>query len=204
MNRHGKRALLAAGLIAGAAAMTGCTAQTMPAATPTPQVDQQETAQPAQASPQAEASPEAGDESPVPIGLSAGGKELETDAIREQGRLLLPLVETAEALGYDADSESLEEETQTKRTISLTREESRITVAWVVSDNTARQITWQRDGLLVPVDPYLTTIGDVVYVPAAFFEEAVGATIAEKGGQITVTTPEPRDTPPMQEETPQA
>ena len=74
----------------------------------------------------------------------------------------------------------------------------------MVSDNTARQITWQRDGLLVPVDPYLTTIGDVVYVPAAFFEEAVGATIAEKGGQITVTTPEPRDTPPMQEETPQA
>lgn len=203
MNRHGKRALLAAGLIAGAAAMTGCTAQTMPAATPTPQVDQQETAQPAQASPQAEASPEAGDESPVPIGLSAGGKELETDAIREQGRLLLPLVGTAEALGYEADSESLEEETQTKRTISLTRDDSRITVAWVVSDNTARQITWQRDGMLVPVDPYLTTIGDVVYVPAAFFEEAMGAVIAEKDGRVAVTTPEPQETPPMQEETPQ-
>ena len=204
MNRHGKRALLAAGLIAGAAAMTGCTAQTTPAATPTPQVDQQETAQPAQESPQANASPEAGDESPVPIALSAGGKKLEADAVGEQGRLLLPLVETAEALGYDADSESLEEETQTKRTISLTREESRITVAWVVSDNTARQITWQRDGLLVPVDPYLTTIEDVVYVPAAFFEEAVEAKIVEKDGRVTVTTPEPADTPPMQEETPQA
>ena len=204
MNGHGKRALLAAGLIAGAAAMTGCTAQTTPAATPTPQVDQQETAQPAQESPQANASTEAGDESPVPIGLSAGGKKLEADAVREQGRLLLPLVETAEALGYDADSESLEEETETKRTISLTREDSRITVAWVVSDNTARQITWQRDGLLVPVDSYLTTIEDVVYVPAAFFEEAVEAKIVEKDGRVTVTTPEPADTPPMQEETPQA
>ena len=44
MNR--KKALLAAGLITGAAMMTGCTASTMPAATATPQTAQQETAQP--------------------------------------------------------------------------------------------------------------------------------------------------------------
>ena len=205
MTKRGKRALLAAGILAGAAAMTGCTAQTTPAATSTPPTNQQETAGPMQtaeasASPEASPSPEGGDESPAPLGLTAGGQGVEADAVAEGDRLLLPLAETAEALGWKAESESLEEETQTRRTVTLTREDSRITVSWVVSDNTARQITWQKDGLLVPVDTYLTTIGDVVYVPAAFFEEAMGVGIKREGESVSISTPEPKETPEKEEQ----
>lgn len=204
--KRSKKALLAAGLLAGAAAMTGCTSATTPVTTPTPQAAQKETAQPqntqeAAASPESGATPEAGaEESPVPIRLTAGGQSVEAGAIQEQDMLLLPLVETAEALGWKARSEAVEEETQTRRTVALEREESRITVEWTVSDNTARQITWQRDGLLVPVDTRITTLGERVYVPAAFFEEAMDAQIARGDGEIEVATPEPRDTPPKAEQ----
>lgn len=194
MTRHGRRALLAAGLIAGAAAMTGCTAQTAPAATATPPTNQQETASPTQAA-EASPSPEGGEESPIPLGLTADGEGVEADAIAEGDRLLLPLAQIAEALGWQAKSESLEEETETRRSVTLTREDSRITVSWTVSDNTARQITWQKDGLLVPVDTYLTTIGDVVYVPAAFFEEAMDVRVVREGDSVRVSAPESRATP---------
>lgn len=199
MTKHGKRALLAAGILAGAAAMTGCTAQTTPAATSTPPTNQQETAGPTQSA-QASPSPEGGEESPVPLGLTADGQGVEADAVAEGDRLLLPLAETAEALGWKAGSESIEEETQTRRSVTLTRDDSRITVSWVVSDNTARQITWQKDGLLVPVDTYLTTIGDVVYVPAAFFEEAMGVGITHEGESVSISTPEPKETPEKEEQ----
>lgn len=199
MTRHGKSALLAAGILAGAAAMTGCTAQTTPTATATPPTSQQETASPEQTA-QASPSPEGGEESPVPLGLTADGQGVEADAVAEGDRLLLPLVQTAEALGWKAESESLEEETQTRRSVTLTRDDSRITVSWVVSDNTARQITWQKDGLLVPVDTYLTTMGDVVYVPAAFFEEAMGVRVARGDGSVTISTPEPEETPETEEQ----
>ena len=120
---------------------------------------------------------------------------MEADAIAEGDRLLLPLAQTAEALGWQAKSESLEEETETRRSVTLTREDSRITVSWTVSDNTARQITWQKDGLLVPVDTYLTTIGDVVYVPAAFFEKAMDVRVVREGDSVRVSAPESRATP---------
>ena len=199
MTKHGKRALLAAGILAGAAAMTGCTAQTTPAATATPPTNQQETASPTQSA-QASPSPEGGEESPVPLGLTADGHGVEADAVEEGDRLLLPLAETAEALGWRAESESLEEETEIRRSVTLTREDSRITVSWVVSDNTARQITWQKDGLLVPVDTYLTTIGEVVYVPAAFFEEAMGVRVTREEESVSLSTPEPKETPDTQEQ----
>ena len=199
MTRYGKRALLAAGILAGAAAMAGCTAQTTPAATATPPTNQQETASPEQTA-QASPSPEGGEESPVPLGLTADGQGVEADAVAEGDRLLLPLVQTAEALGWKAESESLEEETQIRRSVTLTPDDSRITVSWVVSDNTARQITWQKDGLLVPVDTDLTTIGDVVYVPAAFFEEAMGVRVTRGDGSVTISTPEPQETPETQEQ----
>ena len=199
MTRHGKRALLAAGLLAGAAAMTGCAMQTTPAATTTPPTNQQETASPTQTA-EASPSPEGGDESPGPLALTAGGEAVKADAVAEGDRLLLPLAETAEALGWKAQSESLEEDNETRRTVTLTREDSRITVAWVVSDNTARQITWQKDGLLVPVDAYVTTIGDVVYVPAAFFEEAMGVSVTRTGKGVSVATPAPKDTPETEEQ----
>ena len=112
--------------------------------------------------------------------------------------LLLPLVETAQALGWEARSESQEEESLTRRSGELTREESRITVTWTVSDNTARQITWQKDGLLIPVDTYLTTFADRVYVPAAFVETAMRVTVDAQQDTALVMTPEPQQTPETQ------
>ena len=198
MNR--KKALLAAGLITGAAMMTGCTASTMPAATATPQTAQQETAQPEASASPMETANAGGEETPGPIALRVDGEALDAAAMREGDRLLLPLVETAEALGWSARSESKEEESLTRRSVELTQGESRITVTWVVSDNTARQITWQKDGLLIPVDTELTTYADRVYVPAAFFETAVRATVTSGDGGVSVSTPAPQQTPDTQNE----
>lgn len=196
--RNTKKALLAAGLVAGAAALTGCTASTTPVTTPTPQAAQQVTAQPTDA---AETTPEpAGEETPAPIELLVDGKEVDMPAEKERGSLLLPLEATAEALGWKADSQQTEEETQTRRVVTLDREDSRITVTWTVSDNTTKGITWQKDGLLIPVDTRITTMDGVVYVPAAFFEEAMGVTIKEDEAGVSVATPRPKETPPTQED----
>mgnify|MGYP002562711821 CR=1 FL=1 len=133
--------------------------------------------------------------------IQIDGKAIEPAAMEENGRLMLPLVETGEALGWTAKSEALSEETQTRRSVALTKGDSRITVTWLVSDNTASAITWQKDGLLIPVDTRLTTLGDVVYVPAAFFEEAVGARVARKDGAVEVLPPESAATPETQPQT---
>ena len=204
--RVNKKAILAAGLIVGAAAMTGCTASTTPAATPTPQAAQQETAAPATAepttaAPAADATMEpAAEETTAPIGLLVDGKEVSVGAAMEQGKLLLPLSQTAEALGWDTDSQQTEGENQTKRVVTLERDGSRITVSWTVSDNTAKGITWQKDGLLIPVDTRITTMDGVVYVPAAFFEEAMDVTITETKTGIAVATPKPMETPQTRED----
>ena len=209
-----KKALLAAGMIAGLAALTGCTAAAKPVTTPTPKAMQQQTAQPATAQPataqpEASASPEAAigleeapdaDESPAPLRLTVDGKETDVGAIEEHGELLLPLEETAEKLGWKANSEQTGEETQTKRVVTLEKEDSRITVSWTVSDNTAKNISWQKDGLLIPVDARLTTMGDTVYVPAAFFETAMDVSIAQSQTNVMVSTPKPADTPKLEED----
>ena len=200
--KRSKKALLAASLIAGAAAMTGCSMRT--AAAPTAEPAQQMTAEPTTAEPTAQPEttqePASAEDTPAPIALLAGGKEVTVGAAREDGMLLLPLTQTAEALGWAADSQQLEEETQIKRTVTLRRDESQITVNWAVSDNTARQITWQKDGLLIPVDTMITTIGSEVYVPAAFFEEAMQAVVTEGDDEVSVTTPEPSATPETAEQ----
>ena len=174
--RNTRKALLAAGLIAGAAALTGCTANTAPVNTPTPQAAQQATAEPATAQPSAAATMEAtaepaGEETPAPLALLVDGKEVAVNAAKEQGSLLLPLEATAEALGWKADSQQTEEETQVRRVVTLEKEGSRITVSWTVSDNTTRSITWQKDGLLIPVDTRITTMDGVVYVPSVGQEQ---------------------------------
>ena len=205
--RVNKKAMLAAGLIAGAAAMTGCTANTTPVATPTPQAAQQATAAPVTAEPTAAATDAgaatepAAEETTAPIALLVDGKEVSVGAAMEQGKLLLPLLQTAEALGWYADSQQTEGETQTKRVVTLEREDSRITVSWTVSDNTAKSITWQKDGLLIPVDARLTTLGGVVYVPAAFFEEAMDASVSRTQEGVSVRPPQPRQTAPTKEQT---
>ena len=205
--KRSKKAMLAAGLLAGAAAMTGCTSNTNAVATPTPVTNEQMTADPAADQPGAETSgtettqdAEAGtDGADAPIALRVDGQEAAMGALTEKGTLLLPLVETGELLGWEVDEQSAQEETQTRRSVSLTREGSRITVAWVVSDNTIRQITWQRDGLLVPVDTMLTSAGDdVIYAPAAFFEEAMGAMVSRVEGGVEVDPPKPKQTPETQ------
>ena len=193
MKRRNK-AILAAGLLAGACALTGCASGGSSQPTPSPDVAQQQSAEP---SPETSAEPA----EDVPIPLFIDGKEAENAAIEENGALLLPLIETGEALGWQSKSEELTEETQTRRSIALTKEESKISVTWLVSDNTASAITWQKDGLLIPVDTRLTTLGDVVYVPAAFFEEAVGAKVARKDGTVEVLPPESAATPETQPQT---
>lgn len=209
--RVNRKAMLAAGLLAGAAAMTGCTAAITPAATPTPKAAQQATAQPATAQPEASASPEAaegamedemkaGEETPAPLSLIVQGEKLGAQAIEEDGRLLLPIEETAQALGYKASRETAQEENGEKRTITLDKDDSRITVSWSVSDNTVKGISWQKDGLLIPVDTQLKTVEDIVYAPAAFFEEAMDARIKKADGEVVVTLPEPAETPAAQEQ----
>ena len=194
-----KKAILAAGMLMGAAALTGCAAGTpSTSSTSTPQTAQQQTAE---ATPQTSPSVEKTDEeTPAPIHLRVEDRDIDIGALEEEGRLFLPLAETGEALGWKAESESMEDESRTRRSISLTKEDSRITVTWLVSDNTTSQITWQKDGLLVPVDPALTTLHDVVYVPAAFFEEAAGVSVSRTAEGIDVQPPASKDTPPMKAE----
>ena len=206
--KRSKKAMLAAGLLIGAAAMTGCASGTSGAASPTPATNEQATAEPASDQPGADQpgtdqsetdadGAQSGED--APLALRVDGKEAAAGALEERGRLLLPLKETGELLGWTASEESAQEETQTRRSISLAREDSRITVAWVVSDNTIRQITWQRDGLLVPVDAYLTSAGDdVIYAPAAFFEEAMQVRVSRVEDGVEVSAPEPKQTPPTQ------
>ena len=195
-----EKVILAAGMLMGAAALTGCAAGTPSASSaPTSQTAQQQTAEPTpHTSPGMEAADE---ETPAPIRLRVEDRDVDVGALEEDGRLFLPLAETGEALGWKAESESMEEESRTRRSISLTKEDSRITVTWLVSDNTASAITWQKDGLLIPVDTRLTTLGDVVYVPAAFFEEAVGAKVLRKDGAVEVLPPESAATPETQPQT---
>lgn len=204
--KRNKKAILAAGLLSGAAALTGCTANTTPVTTPTPQPAQQETVAPPTAEPAAQAStaPDdqmeaGGEETPGPIRLRVDGQEADISAIEEQDMLLLPLMETAALLEWKASSESLEEEAKIRRTITLEKEESKITVTWISSDNTASQITWQRDGLLIPVNPYITTMDDVVYVPVSFFEEALDVSVQQGQDAIDLQTKAPADTPQMSE-----
>lgn len=194
-----KKVILAAGMLMGAAALTGCAARTpSTSSTSTPQTAQQQTAE---ATPQTSPSMETTDEeTPAPIHLRVEDRDMDIGALEEEGRLFLPLAETGEALGWKAESESMEDESRTRRSISLTKEDSRITVTWLVSDNTTSQITWQKDGLLVPVDPALTTLHDVVYVPAAFFEEAAGVSVSRTAEGIDVQPPASKDTPPMKAE----
>ena len=194
-----KKVILAAGMLMGAAALTGCAAGTpSTSSTSTPQTAQQQTAE---ATPQTSPSVETTDEeTPAPIRLRVEDRDIDIGALEEEGRLFLPSEETGEALGWKAESESMEDESRTRRSISLTKEDSRITVTWLVSDNTISQITWQKDGLLVPVDPALTTLHDVVYVPAAFFEEAAGVSVSRTAEGIDVQPPASKDTPPMKAE----
>lgn len=209
-----KKALLAAGLIAGAAALTGCSAAMAPVATPTPPV-QKITAQPADAQPetaqqaeneetngqqnQSESDTVASDGEGTPelLALRVQGETVSAGAFKENGLLMLPLAETAQAFGWEAESEETGEQPQLKRVITLKQEDSRITVSFTVSDNTIKGITWQKDGLLIPVNTKLTTLDDVVYVPSAFFEEAMNAVVAEDEDGVSVHANKPEDTPEM-------
>ena len=46
----------------------------------------------------------------------------------------------------------------------------------------------------------MTTLHDVVYVPAAFFEEAAGVSVSRTAEGIDVQPPASKDTPPMKAE----
>ena len=99
MKRRNK-AILAAGLLAGACALTGCASGGSSQPKPSPDVAQQQSAEP---SPETSAEPA----EDVPIPLFVDGKEADSAAIEENGMMLLPLIETGEALGWTAESEEL-------------------------------------------------------------------------------------------------
>ena len=77
----------------------------------------------------------------------------------------------------------------------MEKDGSRISVTWTVSDNTARQIVWQKDGLLIPVDTSITTMEDVVYVPAAFFETAMDVRVSRDENAVRIALPQEKATP---------
>lgn len=184
-----KKMWLAVGLMAGAAALTGCAANTRSVVTPTPAAAQKATAEPASPSPEADSKEQL-------LSLTVDGEELDAQAVMERDDLLLPLEATAEALGWKADSQEAQEETQTRRNVTLEKEDSRITVSWTVSDNTAKNVSWQKDGLLIPVDARVTTLEEAVYVPSAFFEEAMDVTVTAGNAGVLVKRREPASTPP--------
>lgn len=184
-----KKMWLAVGLMAGAAALTGCAANTRSVVTPTPAAAQKATAEPASPSPEADSKEQL-------LSLAVDGEELDAQAVMERDDLLLPLEATAEALGWKADSQEAQEETQTRRNVTLEKEDSRITVSWTVSDNTAKNVSWQKDGLLIPVDARVTTLEEAVYVPSAFFEEAMDVTVTAGDAGVSVKRREPASTPP--------
>ena len=189
-----RKTMLAAVLMAGAAMMTGCTADVKPAVTNTPEAMQQQTSQPAEAQP--DTSPDAGmeEEETRQLTLRIDGKEADENAVKENEKLLLPLEATGKALGFAVSSKENEGKTENSREIVLKKDDSRITVSYEVSDNTIRRISWQKDGLLIPVDTAIRTFDGVVYVPAAFFEEAAGVRISEGESRVEVSSPEPMDT----------
>ena len=123
--KRSNKAVLAAGMLAGVCMLTGCASGGSAQPTPSPDVAQQQSAEP---------SPEASEEpaEEAPLSLTVDGKTVEPAAMEENGRLMLPLVETGEALGWTAKSEALSEETQTRRSVALTKGDSRITVTWLV------------------------------------------------------------------------
>lgn len=197
-----RKGRMTAGLLAGLLALSGCSALEAPAATPTPEAAQKATAQPTADAPKEETAQKT-------LTLMIEGEEIKTPAMEEADMVLLPLIETAQVLGWAAEEEAREEvgdaeETQTKRSVVLSKGESRISVAWTVSDNTARKITWQKDGLLIPVNTKITTLNGVVYVPAAFFEEAMGVKVSRTMEGIDVLLPEEKATPKTQEQTGQS
>ena len=111
--KRSNKAMLAAGMLAGVCMLTGCASGGSAQPTPSPDVAQQQSAEP---------SPEASEEpaEEAPLSLTVDGKAVEPAAMEENGRLMLPLVETGEALGWTAKSEALSEETQTRRSVALT------------------------------------------------------------------------------------
>lgn len=181
---------MAVGVLASALMLTGCAAgnagaKQTPQAAATTEAAQTESAE----VPDAEGKP-------GEMSVSVSEKELETKALREDKGLLLPLGETARALGYDVQEKTEETDDKERRSVEMTQGEDKITVLWSVSDNTARDISWQKNGLLIPVDARLTTKGETVYVPAAFFEKAADVVVTEADGSVKIEKKGSTATPP--------
>ena len=187
--KRSKKAWLAACLLVSAAALTGCSI-TAPAAAPTPDPAQKQTAAPDSAEPS-----DLPEETTGLTALSVNDKEIPVGAVMEEERIYLPLIETGKALSWDVTEETKEEETQARRSVVMEKGDSRISVTWISSDNTAKQITWQKDGLLIPVDTEITSRDGVVYVPAAFFEKAMRVRLESDQEAVFVHTPKPQMTP---------
>lgn len=214
--RQIKRALLLAAYVGIIGCLSGCAADGAEA-TPQPAVSAQatasatadETQRAVVLSPSAEATPAATQAPRANLNITVDGKTLKNKAMTEDDETFLPLTETAEALGYKAAVSELEEDTQRRRvhTFSIGADKSReVAVSYLLKDNTATDISFARDKMIVPVDRVLQFEGDVVYAPEDFFEEAMEADIEtdEEGKKVTVRSPQAKNATPAPEGTAQA
>lgn len=180
---------------AGAAAMLaltlgGCAAQ---GAAPSPEPTQT-AAQTATVSPTATPSPSptntpAPTREPLPVKVE--GKALSQDARTQQGKTMLPLLETMELLGYKARVSELSEDDGTRRVHTFTKDKEEISVSYLLTDNTVSDVSFVRDKLIVPVDRLLLFEDETVFAPANFFEEAAGVYVSAESGQVSVSTTQP-------------
>lgn len=172
-----------------------------PAATASAQATQQ-----AVVLPTGETTPAPTQEPRANLSVTVDGTALKGKAMIDSEETFLPLVQTAEALGYKASVSELEEDAQRRRvhTFSVGEDKSReVGVSYLLKDNTVSDISFARDKMIVPVDRVLHFEGDTVYAPADFFEEAMEAKIETDAEQkkVTVLSAQAKHATPAPEET---
>lgn len=126
---------------------------------------------------------------PMPVRVE--GRLLSQDARTQQGKTMLPLLETMELLGYRARVSELGEDEGTRRIHTFTKDKEEISVSYLLTDNTVSDISFVRDKLIVPVDRLLLFEDETVFAPANFFEEAAGVYVSAESGQVSVSTAQP-------------
>lgn len=184
-----RRRWLCGALAALALGLSGCAAG-MPEASPSPSdtgTERIATATPSEATSAAPVAPSATPR--ANLAVTVDGKRLMGQGLREEDETFLPLVETAQALGYTADVAQTQADGRTRcvHTFSMGEDAGReVTVSYLVQDNTVTDVQFARGKLIVHVDRVLQFEGDTVYAPEDFFEEAMEAEIDDEDGRVTV------------------
>lgn len=155
-----------------------------PAVSPSAQITMAATIKPT-ATPEATETPAP---TPSPMQVTIEGKNLTKKAIKSDQKVMLPLLETMDALGYKATVSELEENESRRKVHTFKKDKIEIAVSYLLKDNTVSDISFARDKMIVPVDRLLLFEAETVFAPANFFEEAAGVTITQTGAQVVVST----------------